>query len=32
VKRGDIILAEGTPIDIARVEESYTGQWLRKVI
>jgi len=29
---GGYILAEGTPEEIASTEESYTGQWLRKVI
>jgi excinuclease UvrABC ATPase subunit len=26
-----LILAEGTPEQIAEVEQSYTGQWLKKI-
>ena len=29
---GGYIVAEGTPEDVARVEESYTGQFLRKTL
>jgi excinuclease ABC subunit A len=31
-EEGGYIIAEGTPEHIAEVDESYTGQWLRKVI
>lgn len=30
--KGGTIIAEGTPQDIANTPESYTGQWLKKVI
>jgi excinuclease ABC subunit A len=29
---GGLIIAEGTPEQIANTSESYTGQWLKKVI
>ncbi|MBE0573966.1 excinuclease ABC subunit UvrA [Candidatus Dojkabacteria bacterium] len=31
-QKGGYIIAEGTPEEIAKTEESYTGQWLRKVL
>lgn len=31
-EKGGYILAEGTPNQIANVPESYTGQWLKKII
>jgi excinuclease ABC subunit A len=30
--RGGAIVAEGTPEDVAAVKESYTGQFLKKVL
>jgi excinuclease ABC subunit A len=30
--RGGTIVAEGTPEDVARVTESYTGQFLKKIL
>lgn len=30
--RGGTIVAEGTPEDVAEVENSYTGQFLKKVL
>jgi len=30
-ENGGLIIAEGTPDDIMKVKESYTGEWLRKV-
>lgn len=30
--KGGTIIAEGTPADIANTPESYTGQWLKKVL
>ena len=30
--RGGTIVAEGTPEDVAEVESSYTGQFLKKVL
>ncbi|MGE5614080.1 MAG: excinuclease ABC subunit UvrA [Bacillota bacterium] len=30
--RGGYVIAEGTPEDVARMEQSYTGQFLRKVL
>jgi excinuclease ABC subunit A len=30
--RGGSIVAEGTPEDVAAVKESYTGQFLKKVL
>jgi excinuclease ABC subunit A len=30
--RGGMIVAEGTPEDVANVKESYTGQFLRKIL
>ncbi len=29
---GGQVIAEGTPEDVAQVKESYTGQWLKKVL
>jgi len=29
---GGQVIAEGTPEDVAKVKESYTGQWLKKVL
>ena len=29
---GGTIVAQGTPEEVARVPESYTGQWLQKVL
>ncbi len=31
-EKGGMILAEGTPEQIVAIEESYTGQWLKKVL
>ena len=31
-KEGGQLLAEGTPEDVAKVKESYTGQFLRDMI
>jgi excinuclease ABC subunit A len=30
--RGGDVVATGTPEDVARVEESYTGQFLKKLL
>jgi excinuclease ABC subunit A len=30
--KGGYIIAEGTPEQVAKVKESYTGQWVRKVL
>ena len=30
--RGGNVIATGTPEDVARVEESYTGQFLKKML
>ncbi|MDO4176068.1 MAG: excinuclease ABC subunit UvrA [Bacillota bacterium] len=30
--RGGNIIAEGTPEEVARIKESYTGQWLKKML
>ena len=30
--RGGEIVAQGTPEDVARVKESYTGQFLKKIL
>jgi excinuclease ABC subunit A len=30
--RGGNVIATGTPEDVARVEESYTGQFLKKLL
>jgi len=30
--RGGDVIATGTPEDVARVEESYTGQFLKKIL
>ena len=30
--RGGTIVAEGTPEDVAKIKESYTGQYLKKVL
>jgi excinuclease ABC subunit A len=30
--RGGYVIATGTPEDVARVEESYTGQFLKKLL
>lgn len=32
VDAGGRIVAEGTPEDVARVKESYTGQYLRELL
>ena len=29
---GGTIVAEGTPEQVAKIPESYTGQWLKKVL
>ena len=29
---GGLVIAEGTPEDVAAVEESYTGQFLRRLL
>jgi len=26
------VIAEGTPEEVAKVKESYTGQWLKKTL
>ncbi len=31
-EKGGMVLAEGTPEQIAKVKESYTGEWLKKVL
>lgn len=31
-QKGGYIIAEGTPEEIAEVKESYTGQWLKKIL
>jgi len=31
-RRGGEIIAEGTPEDVARVEKSYTGRYLRELL
>ncbi|MBN2015569.1 excinuclease ABC subunit UvrA [Candidatus Dojkabacteria bacterium] len=31
-EKGGEIIAEGTPEDITKIERSYTGQWLKKVV
>jgi excinuclease ABC subunit A len=30
--RGGMVVATGTPEEVARVEESYTGQYLKKLL
>ena len=30
--RGGMVVATGTPEEVARVEESYTGQFLKKLL
>lgn len=30
--QGGTVVATGTPEDITKVKESYTGEWLRKVL
>ncbi len=30
--KGGMIVASGTPEDVAKVKESYTGQWLKKIL
>ncbi len=31
-ERGGFVIAEGTPEEVAMVKESYTGQWLKKLL
>lgn len=31
-EKGGYIIAEGTPLDIANTKESYTGEWLKKLL